>query len=272
MKSWTKSVSLISCPRWGAISALKVSKSSSPVPSSSAVCGKQNTNNEEHHDISPTFAPPGQRSASPALQADASTLKQKANHEADASVESYKRLRPTDTVSPAAHVSLHLEKHMVYDFEVEIAAAEDKGSRVDMEDIHVIKHDARQDRSSACRVIWAAIFDGHAGKQVAALASKHLHENTVLSGFLDALNFLAERLPTSKHRQSLDIKTMRKAIATGFAVTDQEALAQAQQHHWLDGAVCVAVWIVQDTVFVANVMRAVCWEEHWTRPAALRKL
>lgn len=46
---------------------------------------------------------------------------------------------------------------------------------------------------------------------------------------------------------------MRKAIATGFAVTDQEALAQAQQHHWLDGAVCVAVWIVQDTVFVANV-------------------
>lgn len=41
-----------------------------------------------------------------------------------------------------------------------------------------------------CRVIWAAIFDGHAGKQVAALASKHLHENTVLSGFLDALNFL----------------------------------------------------------------------------------
>lgn len=46
---------------------------------------------------------------------------------------------------------------------------------------------------------------------------------------------------------------MRKAIATGFAMTDQEALAQAQQHHWLDGAVCVAVWIVQDTVFVANV-------------------
>ena len=55
------------------------------------------------------------------------------------------------------------------------------------------------------------------------------------------------------HPQALDIKAMRKAIATGFAVTDQQALAQAQQHHWLDGAVCVAVWIVQDTVFVANV-------------------
>lgn len=55
------------------------------------------------------------------------------------------------------------------------------------------------------------------------------------------------------HSKSLDIKAMRKAIATGFAVTDQQALAQAQQHHWHDGAVCVAVWIVQDTVFVANV-------------------
>lgn len=46
---------------------------------------------------------------------------------------------------------------------------------------------------------------------------------------------------------------MRKAIAAGFSVTDQQALAQAQQCHWVDGAVCVAVWIVQDTVFVANV-------------------
>lgn len=227
---------------------------------------------EEHHDISPPFAPSGQRSPSPALQADASTLKRKANVEAEADVDRHKRLRPTDTVSPSAHASFHLEKHMTYEFEIELAAAEDKGVRIDMEDIHVIKQDAWQNRSSKRRFIWAAIFDGHAGKQVATLASERLHENTVSSGFLDAPNVLAGRSPTSKHPQSLDIKTMRKAIATGFAMTDQEALAQAQQHHWLDGAVCVAVWIVQDTVFVANVMRAVCWEEPWTRPAALRKL
>lgn len=41
-----------------------------------------------------------------------------------------------------------------------------------------------------CRVIWAAVFDGHAGKQVAALASKQLHDNVVSSNFLDASNFL----------------------------------------------------------------------------------
>lgn len=62
-----------------------------------------------------------------------------------------------------------------------------------------------------------------------------------------------DQLPSSVQSQSINIKTMRKAIATGFSVTDQQALAQAQQCHWVDGAVCVAVWIVQDTVFVANV-------------------
>lgn len=46
---------------------------------------------------------------------------------------------------------------------------------------------------------------------------------------------------------------MRQAITTGFATTDQQALEKAQQQHWTDGAVCVAVWIIQDTVFVANV-------------------
>lgn len=123
--------------------------------------------------------------------------------------------------------------------------------------------------------------------QVAALASKHLHDNVLSSGLLDASNFPVsycclsargttaammltklyanashsifhpflqdDQLPTSIQPQSIDIKTMRKAIATGFSVTDQQALKQAQQGHWVDGAVCVAVWIIQDTVFVANV-------------------
>ena len=40
--------------------------------------------------------------------------------------------------------------------------------------------------AAPCRVIWAAVFDGHAGKQVAALASKQLYDNVVSSGFLDA--------------------------------------------------------------------------------------
>ena len=46
---------------------------------------------------------------------------------------------------------------------------------------------------------------------------------------------------------------MRKAIAAGFAFTEQQVLEQAQQRQWLDGAVCVAVWLIHETVFVANV-------------------
>ena len=55
------------------------------------------------------------------------------------------------------------------------------------------------------------------------------------------------------HQIVLDIKAMRKAISAGFALTDQQVLAQAEQHRWVGGAVCAAAWIVDNTVFVANV-------------------
>ena len=55
------------------------------------------------------------------------------------------------------------------------------------------------------------------------------------------------------HQMVLDIKAMRKAISDGFALTDQQVLAQAEQHRWVGGAVCAAAWIVDNTVFVANV-------------------
>lgn len=37
----------------------------------------------------------------------------------------------------------------------------------------------------SCRVMWAAVFDGHAGKQAAHLASQQLHYHTLASGLLD---------------------------------------------------------------------------------------
>lgn len=73
--------------------------------------------------------------------------------------------------------------------------------------------------------------------------SKHHAEHTVLS----------QGNSLGSHQAVLDIKAMRKAISAGFALTDQQVLAQAEQHHWVDGAVCAAAWIVDKTVFVANV-------------------
>ena len=75
------------------------------------------------------------------------------------------------------------------------------------------------------------------------LQSKHHAEHTLLS----------QGNSPGSHQMVLDIKAMRKAISAGFALTDQQVLAQAEQHHWVDGAVCAAAWIVDKTVFVANV-------------------
>ena len=64
---------------------------------------------------------------------------------------------------------------------------------------------------------------------------------------------MQDRPASATEKAALDIKAMRKAIAAGFAVTDEQVLAEASQRHWVGGAVCVTLWIVQDTVFVANV-------------------
>ncbi len=73
--------------------------------------------------------------------------------------------------------------------------------------------------------------------------SKHHAEHTLLS----------QGNSLGSHQTVLDTKAMRKAISAGFALTDQQVLAQAEQHHWVDGAVYAAAWIVDKTVLVANV-------------------
>lgn len=102
------------------------------------------------------------------------------------------------------------------------------------------------------------MFDGHAGKQAAQMASICLHDNVVASGFLDPACLQGSPAAAASEAAALDIKAMRRAIADGFALTDEQVLAQAARHHWFGGAVCAAVWIVNETVFVANVMPAVC--------------
>ncbi len=64
---------------------------------------------------------------------------------------------------------------------------------------------------------------------------------------------LSQGTSLDSHQPGLDIKAMRKAISEGFAITEQQVLAQAEQDLWVDGAVCAAAWVVDNTVFVANV-------------------
>ncbi|KAH7316074.1 hypothetical protein KP509_21G077400 [Ceratopteris richardii] len=120
---------------------------------------------------------------------------------------------------------------------VEAEAAEDKGCRHTMEDAWVILPDA-SDQPEKLRCSHFAIFDGHGGRHAAEFAQAHLHENVVSAG-----------LP----RELVNVKAAKKAIISGFKMTDEALLRESLSGGWQDGATAVCVWILGNTVFIANV-------------------
>ncbi|XP_051114710.1 probable protein phosphatase 2C 8 isoform X4 [Andrographis paniculata] len=123
-------------------------------------------------------------------------------------------------------------------FEIEADAAEDKGSRHTMEDAWVVLHDAAFNFPGILRCAHFAIYDGHGGRLAADYAQKHLNENVLSAG-----------LP----RELLDVKSAKKAILNGFRKTDEALLLESAAGGWQDGATAVCVWILDQTVFVANI-------------------
>ncbi|XP_023005142.1 probable protein phosphatase 2C 8 isoform X1 [Cucurbita maxima] len=123
-------------------------------------------------------------------------------------------------------------------FEIEADAAEDKGSRHTMEDAWVLLLDASLDFPGKLRCAHFAIYDGHGGRLAAEYAQKHLHMNVLSAG-----------LP----RELLDVKATKKAILDGFRKTDESLLQESSAGGWQDGATAVCVWVLGQTVFVANV-------------------
>lgn len=123
-------------------------------------------------------------------------------------------------------------------FEIEADAAEDKGSRHTMEDAWVVLLDAAADSPGKLRCAHFAIYDGHGGRLAAEYAQKHLHANVLSAG-----------LP----RELLDVKAAKRAILDGFRKTDEALLQESAAGGWQDGATAVCVWVLGQTVFVANV-------------------
>ncbi|KAL4036062.1 hypothetical protein IC575_004785 [Cucumis melo] len=109
------------------------------------------------------------------------------------------------------------------EFVIEADAAEDKGSRHTMEDAWVLLLDASLDFPGKLRCAHFAIYDGHGGRLAAEHAQKHLHKNVLSSG-----------LPR-------------------FRKTDESLLQESSAGGWQDGATAVCVWVLGQTVFVANV-------------------
>lgn len=124
------------------------------------------------------------------------------------------------------------------EFKIEADAAEDKGSRHTMEDAWVLLLDASLDSPGKLRCAHFAIYDGHGGRLAAEYAQKNLH-TTVLSAGLP--------------RELLDVKATKRAILDGFRKTDESLLQESSAGGWQDGATAVCVWVLGQTVFVANV-------------------
>ncbi|KAJ7970320.1 Protein phosphatase 2C family protein [Quillaja saponaria] len=123
-------------------------------------------------------------------------------------------------------------------FKIEADAAEDKGSRHTMEDAWVVLLDASLDYPGKLRCAHFAIYDGHGGRLAAEYAKKHLQKNVLSAG-----------LP----RELLDVKAAKRAILDGFRKTDESLLQESASGGWQDGATAVCVWVLDQTVLVANI-------------------
>ncbi|KAK8953866.1 putative protein phosphatase 2C 67 [Platanthera zijinensis] len=121
---------------------------------------------------------------------------------------------------------------------IDAAAAEDKGSRHTMEDAWVVLPDASLDYPGSSRCAYFAIYDGHGGRLAAEYAQKHLHANVLSAG-----------LP----RELIDVRAAKKAILEGFRRTDMSLLQESTKGNWQDGATAVCVWVLGQTVLVANI-------------------
>ncbi|KAG0479261.1 hypothetical protein HPP92_010119 [Vanilla planifolia] len=130
------------------------------------------------------------------------------------------------------------DQEVVYLFDIDAVAAEDKGARHTMEDAWVVLPDARLDYPGNLRCAHFAIYDGHGGRMAAEYAQKHLHANVLAAG-----------LP----RELMDVKAAKRAILEGFQRTDESLLQESMQGNWQDGATAVCVWVLQQMVFIANI-------------------
>ncbi|XP_014504454.1 probable protein phosphatase 2C 8 isoform X1 [Vigna radiata var. radiata] len=123
-------------------------------------------------------------------------------------------------------------------FLIEADAAEDKGSRLTMEDAWVVLLDASLDYPGKLRCAHFAIYDGHGGRLAAEYAQKHLHRNVLSAG-----------LP----RELYDAKATKRSILNGFLKTDESLLQESAEGGWQDGATAVCVWVLGQRVAVAHI-------------------
>lgn len=107
----------------------------------------------------------------------------------------------------------------------------------------MVFNDARRDRLFATRVAFCCVLDGHAGRRVASYVGTNLPDAVLDAGLLTY-----ELAPPASRA-----KSFRTAVLAGFQAMDKRVLEECKLQGWIDGAACVAAWIVGDTVVLANI-------------------
>ena len=97
-------------------------------------------------------------------------------------------------------------------FNISAAASEDKGRRNEMEDVWIISNDARGDTKTACRCMYAAVFDGHGGKRAAEFAAQHLHTNVLAADMLASVNEAGVASVGSSKKAILEVRGTHLAL------------------------------------------------------------
>ena len=142
-------------------------------------------------------------------------------------------------------------------------------------DVAVIHLDAVPEAaaSTSCRLSYFAIFDGHGGSNVARHAAENLHSAVLAAGLQQEAERLAGAAAASagnnsQQSQHPNIKQCKEAITEGFRAFDISVLERCAAAGWPDGCTVVAVWVLADTVLVANCGDARCVLARWPQPSA----
>ncbi|KAK6154001.1 hypothetical protein DH2020_013640 [Rehmannia glutinosa] len=169
-------------------------------------------------------------------------------------------------------------------FALEADAAEDKGSRHSMEDAWVVLLDASLESPGNLRCAHFAIYDGHGGRLAAEYAQKHLHKHVLSAGLpRELLDVKCAKKAILNGFRKTDEALLQESAAVHAATRGRDPpvddvvdvvgrwihpglplvfIAAAQScirevlgkfGGWQDGATAVCMWVLGQTVFVANI-------------------
>lgn len=158
--------------------------------------------------------------------------------------ETIKRKADDEGGTESKRISVSVEtatRHIVF---CGVAAAR-RGERDEMQDAHRIIDDMSPLLKTSSRTSFYGVFDGHAGARAALFSAEKIPD------------ILAKKYPESFTNKDKDIK---RCLVETFLSTDREFLQKCTEANptWKDGCTAVVCFVVDDTIFAANLGDSKC--------------